>query len=342
MKKIILATLAAASLVACAQEDVVYNTDNNAIKFDNAFVGNTTKAIDPSITNPSDTESLDTDLTKFLVYGTTEGAHANAEVINIFNAEEVAINANGNGWNYAADKTQYWLEGNKYNFAAVVNVDLDETKITTDANGMPTSVVYAANNGDLLYARSAQDIVGLASDNKPVAFIFDHLLSKVKFSFNNQTTKSTDTEKYTYRVTNIEMTGTYAEATCALGTTYTWTKNNDNVATTNYGHIVAVGESVNEGAVKVDPEATYYSNYENLVIPGTYNVNIKCQIELLIGEQVAKVIAYNNNVNNLTLSPGTAYNFVLTGKLGESIEFAVTRVNEWHTPASDVTTPPAM
>ena len=333
MKKIILATLAAASLVACAQEDVVYNTDNNAIKFDNAFVGNTTKAIDPSITNPSDTVSLDTDLTKFLVYGTTKGVHANAEVINIFNAEEVAINANGDGWNYAADKTQYWLEGNKYNFAAVVNVGLDKTKITTDTNGMPTSVVYAANNGDLLYARSAEDIEGLASGNKPVAFTFDHLLSKVKFSFKNETPTSTDTEKYTYRVTNIEMTGTYAEATCALDN-YTWTKNNDNVATTNYGHIVAEGVNENEEAVKVGPEATYYSNYENLVIPGTYNVNIKCQIELLIGEQVAKVIAYDNNVKNLTLSPGTAYNFVLTGELGDSIEFIVTKVNEWHTPAS--------
>ena len=330
MKKIILATLAAASLVACAQEDVVYNNDNNAIKFDNAFVGNTTKAIDPSITTD--------DLDAFLVYGTTEGDHTNAEVINIFNAEAVKLNTYGAGWNYVEEKTQYWIPGNKYNFAAIVNDGLDNVKVSTDVNGMPTSVVYAANGTDLLYARSSQDIVGLASGNQPVAFTFDHLLSKVKFSFKNETATSTDTEKYTYRVTNIEMTGTYAEATCALDT-YTWTKNNDNVATTNYGHIVAVGDNANEEAVKVGPESTYYSNNENLVIPGTYNVNIKCQIELLIGNQVADVIAYDHNVNNLTLQLGVAYNFVLTGKLGEPIKFTVTKVNEWNDPAVSVGTP---
>ena len=343
MKKIILATLAAASLVACAKEEIVASTNGEAIVFDNAFVDNTTKAIDPSITTAT--------LEGFLVYGTTLGDHTGAETINIFNAVPVANNIQegvSTGWQYEAGFTQYWIAGNKYNFAAVVNNNgaglLDSTKVSIDANGMPISIVYAANGTDLLYARSAQDIVGLPSGNPKVAFTFDHLLSKVKFSFKNNTPISDAANNYTYRVSNIEMTGTYAEGTCALGVdengvnTYTWTKNNDNVATTNYGHIVANGTTAGEAATKVGPEGIKFSNNENLVIPGTYNVNIKCQIELLIGEQVADIINYNKTTE-VTLKQGVAYNFVLAGQLGEAIEFTVTKVNEWNNPAVDYNTP---
>ena len=337
MKKIILATLAAASLVACAKEDIVASTNGEAIAFTNAFVNNTTKSIDPSITTGS--------LQGFLVYGTTKGDHANAETINIFNALPVAHNlqtGDAAGWQYEAGFTQYWIAGNKYNFAAVVNnVEndngvgvLDASKVSTDAYGMPTKIVYAANGTDLLYARSAPNIVGKVSGNEKVAFTFDHLLSKVKFSFKNNTAPSEAANKYTYRVSNIEMTGTYAEGTCDVTAypTYAWTKNNDNVATTNYGHIVDVVDGVTlNDAVKMGPGTTKYSHNENLVIPGTYNVNIKCQIELLIGDQVADVINYNKTTN-VTLEDGVAYNFVLAGQLGEAIEFTVTKVNAWDIP----------
>ena len=346
MKKIILATLAAASLVACAKENVVA-TYNEAIAFDNTFVNNTTKSIDPSITTAN--------LQGFLVYGTTKGDHTNAETINIFNAVPVGHNIQegvSTGWQYAAGFTQYWIAGNKYNFAAVVNYDgtgnLDKTKVSTDAYGMPTEIVYAANGIDLLYARSAEDIVGLVSGNPKVAFTFDHLLSKVKFSFKNTTPASDDTNKYTYRVSNIVMTGTPAEGTCNVTgyPTYAWSVAADVAsATTNYGHIVANGTTVNEDATPVGPSTIKYSNNENLVIPGEYEVNIKCQIELLISKevdgetiyQVADIISYDKNTE-VTLEQGVAYNFVLSGKLGEAIAFTVTKVNAWDIP-EQVTTP---
>ena len=339
MKKIILATLAAASLVACAKEEIVA-TSQEAIAFNNTFVNNTTKSIDPSITTAN--------LEGFLVYGTTKGDHTNAETINIFNAVPVGHNIQegvSTGWQYDAGFTQYWIAANKYNFAAVVNNDgtglLDKTKVSTDSYGMPTSIVYAANGTDLLYARSAQDIVGKVSGNDKVAFTFDHLLSKVKFSFKNNTPASAAAANYTYRVSNIVMTGTYAEATCDVTAypDYAWTKNNDNVATTNYGHIVDVVDGVTlNDAVKMGPVTTKYSKFENLVIPGTYSVNITCQIELLIGNQVADIINYDKTTT-VTLIGGVAYNFVLAGQLGEAIEFTVTKVNDWDNPAVDFDTP---
>lgn len=85
MKKIILATLAAAALVACAKEDVVVASKGEAIGFTNAFVDNTTKAMDPSLTTTS--------LKGFKVYGTTTGDHAGAQTVNIFNGIDV-VNEN--------------------------------------------------------------------------------------------------------------------------------------------------------------------------------------------------------------------------------------------------------
>ena len=137
------------------------------------------------------------------------------------------------------------------------------------------------------------------------------------------------------------MTGTPAEATCTLGVdtngnnTYAWSTTTTG-ATTNYGNIVDTDAETD--AVKMGPVTTKYSKFENLVIPGTYNVNITCQIELLIGDQVADIINYNKNTD-VTLEQGVAYNFVLAGQLGEAIEFTVTKVNEWNNPAVDVTTP---
>ena len=332
MKKIILATLAAASLVACAQENIVASSNGESIAFTNAFVDNTTKSIDPSVT----TENL----RGFLVYGTTEGNHDGAATINIFEGVKVE-GSKATAWTYAPEHTQYWIAGNTYNFAAVVNSNNHETLapalVDCDGNGMPVSLTYTADGTtDLLYARSAQ-YTGLTSGNPKVAFTFDHLLSKVKFSFKNTTTNTANASSYTYRVSNIVMTGTPSDATCALGVnTYTWTPTATATdATTNYGNIVDTDAETD--AVKVGPETTKYSKFENLVIPGTYRVNIACTIELLIGDKVADVINYNNDTV-VTLHQGVAYNFVLTGKLGEAIEFTVTKVNDWNDPA-EVPTP---
>ena len=339
MKKIILATLAAASLVACAQENVIDSAKPEAIAFNNAFVDNTTKSIDPSITTDN--------LGGFLVYGTTQGDHAtDAAVINIFDGILVEGSKASNVWAYDVAYTQYWIKDNKYNFAAVVNSNdpaaLAPALVECDGNGMPKTLTYTADGEtDLLYARSAE-YTGQTSGNPQVAFTFDHLLSKVKFSFKNQTLDTNNASSYTYRVSNIVMTGTPVKATCTLGVdentgnnTYAWTTTTTG-ATTTYGHIVDTDAETD--AVKVGPETTKYSKFENLVIPGTYNVNITCTIELLIGEQVADVINYNETTE-VTLKQGVAYNFVLTGKLGEPIEFTVTKVKDWNNPAVDVPTP---
>ena len=165
-------------------------------------------------------------------------------------------------------------------------------------------------------------------------------MSKVKFSFFNESADDTNVT-YTYRVSDVTMTGSYGKATCNVSAfpTYTWTEvENSTKATTTYGNIVAAGTAQNEEATKIASQKTYFSNYENLVIPGTYDVNIKCTIELLIGDAVVDIIDYDKTAS-VTLAGGVAYNFVLKGKVGEPIKFTVTKVKDWTNPAVDVATP---
>ena len=76
MKKVLLSVFAVAALASCFQnEDIVSTSDSNAIKFD-SYVGNTTKAIDPTLTKAT--------LESFQVWGTTQGDHADAAIVPIF------------------------------------------------------------------------------------------------------------------------------------------------------------------------------------------------------------------------------------------------------------------
>lgn len=327
MKKTLFTILAVAALAACAKEEVV-TVNQEAIAFTNAFVDNTTKAIDPSITT--------TTLDGFTVYGTTKGNESGAPVVNIYPAVPVTGsvtsvgddgNATAGSWSYNDQYTQYWIAGNTYNFAAVKN-----GSVTTDANGMPESIAYeASTQTDLLYAVASA--TGQTENNPKVAFTFSHLLSKVKFSFQNTSAASTNSN-YTYKVTDITISGVGLTASCDVTNfpTYVWGTPATSYSALDpltFGHIVANGVAANEDAVKVGSQVTKLSNYERLLIPGNYTaMNVKARIALLYGEAEVDVLNYDKTVT-VDLEGGNAYNFVLTGSIGEPIEFTVTKVKEW-------------
>lgn len=340
MKKTLFTIFAVAALAACAKEEVV-NVNHESIAFDNAFVDNATKAIDPSITTLT--------LNGFTVYGTTQGNETGAPIVNIYSAVPVSgsvtsVDQNGNAtagsWSYGDQYTQYWIAGNTYNFAAVKN-----GTVTTDGNGMPESIAYdAEGQTDLLYAE-AVNILGKTSGNEAVAFTFSHLLSKVKFSFQN-TSAATTNPNYTYMVTDIEISGVGLTASCNVTNfpTYAWgtpATSYTAVAPLTFGDIVADGVAANEAAVKVGSQVTKLSNYERLLIPGNYTaMNVKARVALLYGEAEVDVLNYDKNVS-VNLEGGNAYNFVLTGSIGEPIEFTVTRVEEWDENPAQYTENPA-
>ena len=347
MKKIFFAIFAVAALASCMQDEIVSFDKGDAIAFNNAFVSNATKALDPSTTTTS--------LNSFYVYGTTKGDETTATVVNIYPGVEVT--KDGTVWNYLSDYTQYWIADNTYNFAAVAGV-ADKTAVTPDENGMPATIDYTADGEtDLLYAE-ANEIKGKESGNDAVAFTFDHLLSKVKFTFTNESGASSN-PGYTYKVTDIQIIGLGKEATCdvtnytaavvagdkvttaATNVVWSYTSTYTDAAPLEFGHIVAADCKVaGTAALAIGPETNKnvgVSNYECLVVPQNYTaITVKCRIALsydasatdAIDAAEVDVLNYSKTVA-VELLPGNAYNFQLKAKVGEPIKFTVTKVNTW-------------
>lgn len=325
MKKLFIAVLSMATLASCFQSEVALE---QAIDF-NTYVGSTTKAIDPSINNDNIDEY------SFYVWGNTQGDHAaDAPIVPIF--EEVEVDYVGGVWKYGVEHTKYWIAGNKYNFAAVVNGEVDNAALV---DGLPQTISYTAdgNDKDLLYA-DAKNIIAKANGNEKVAFTFEHLLSKAVFTFTNTTTPVVaGAPANIYKVTDIKISGLGKSATYDV--TAGWGASTGTYEA-EFGHIVATGET-NEGAaaIEVKEQESGKSNYEHLLIPGTHDVTISCKITLYDNGAVVDEIPYSQTINGLTLQKGTAYNFSLKAGLEQTIEFNVNPVNDWNNPYVDVNTP---
>lgn len=334
MKKLFIAVISMAALASCTQEDIVINNANNAIAFDNAFVSATTKAIDPSITTAS--------IADFQVWGNTQGDHTNAPVVPIFENETVRKDSVSGIWTYNVNKTQYWIDGNIYNFAAVKNGTVTEL-----ADGLPKTINYSLSGTtgpDLLYA-SYGPYEAEATGNSEVPFTFAHLLSKAVFTFENTTPDKKDgattQPANIYKVTNIQISGLDANANYDVASNE-WKNNADGDCTENFGNIVgADSKQENKEAEPISEKQSGKSNYERLLIPGTHNVTITCKITLyndtVADNRIVDVIDYNKTVQ-LTFEKGVAYNLILQAGLEQSIEFKVVEVENWNNPYENVDT----
>lgn len=328
MKRTFIAVLTIAAAVACNKSEVIEMAPQNAISFDAPFIENATKAIDPSYT-------INT-INAFKVYGTMTNA-AN-EVANIFNAVEVSkttstnVGTSANGsWGYADTYTQYWVSGNRYAFAAVAGTN--GVKVNTDGNGMPSTIIYDANEQtDLLYAYYNHGEHSSTSATT-VAFDFDHLLSKAKFTFTNGYP-----EGFTVTVTNVAITNAHAAGTYTIGGTWAPDTNSD-PETVDFGAVVAsTAKEVTEAVAIPATEETnvYSSNYERLLIPANYTaLAIKYSYYVTSKENlVVKNVTDATATVAVNLEAGHNYNF--TAEIKDQltpITFSVNTLTDWDTPA---------
>ena len=145
MKKIFVAVLAMAGVVACNTVDTLDVPQNPEIRFANAFVENATRAdeaLDPSTT----TESL----TAFDVWGFMDEVAG-----TVFVGEDVT----GSKGNFSYANVQYWAPGHKYYFYAVApmnsaNVDVVPATDNDAAKAGLGTINFKNIDGteDLLYA----------------------------------------------------------------------------------------------------------------------------------------------------------------------------------------------
>ena len=324
MKKIFIAVLALAAVAACNKAEVVEQNPANAITFDNAFVDNAVKSVnDPSFTN----DNLFTD---FAVYGFVESAV-------LFDGTQVSKGIDNDdlssAWKYAA--TQYWIAGANYNFNAVApmtNGGWTKTAATKDA-----TTLSFTNNGttDLLYALAAQQ--GKVSGNPTVSFSFRHVLSKVKFSFEN----AYNATNAKIRVKDIVITNPHKTANVVLTSATAWSGH-----TTAQNFTLAFGMATDDEATTDAKEnvevayayrKTYESQNEFFLIPSeSYAYNVTFKVELLVSDTV--VATYNHNVT-ATFAPEAGNSYDIKAVINaenidpshaqEPIEFTVATLPGW-------------
>lgn len=332
MKKTLLLVAAAVALVACSNEETVRQSAPEAIGFDNAFVENSTRSVnDPSFTNTNLFNG-------FRVYGFVEDAP-------LFKGTEVTGSGLGDTGSWTYEGTQYWIAGANYKFHAVapITANVDAANATyTAADGVSFDYTNVAGTEDLLYAYQTAE-GKTTGNNAKVAFTFDHILSKVKFSFVN----GYDASNATLKVTNVKITNAHKTANVALNnTTVSWTGNageTDNDL--DFG--AATDREDTTAAADYAFGTTYESDNERFVIPSKdeFEYTVTFTVELWINDvqvdvnsEATGVQGYDHTATaKFAPVAGTAYDIQTTitatnidpsGKQ-DPIQFTVTAIDEW-------------
>ena len=195
MKKLLFVALAAVGMAACVQnEELVVAGGKVAIAFENAYVYNATKADNVTTTTGS--------ITGFDVW-----AYMDEVGGTVLTDEDVT--KNGGTWGYT--NIQYWMPNHTYYFAALSpmnSANVTETLADDPEAQLGLGTVAFTNvdgTEDLLYAKAKvvtpEQSVLSTTGMDAVKLQFQHLLSKVRFTFKNGFT--TDNMKVT--VSNVEM-----------------------------------------------------------------------------------------------------------------------------------------
>ena len=306
-----ISVLAIGTLVACNNEETLNMQSPYAIDFAGAFVENSTRAAqDPSTT----TSTID---------GFDVWAFMDARNGIILVDEDVT--KNGTDWTY--EQTQYWLPGHTYFFGALAPMNSDNWELNTNVgndNLTGAGIVSFTNvdgTEDLLYASTTVETSDNLNDTyEKVALTFNHLLSKVKFTFTN----GFPNDNAEIVVKNIRMTSP-AEGTINLATdNAAWVPSTENI-TLAFGDVVCLSKGEEDECA-----------YERLSIPATGErvYTITFDVDLFMGDRLGHEFeGLTSTVTGVALEIGKAYNFKATidaSNLGISpIEFKVEKVDEW-------------
>ena len=318
MKKLLFVALAAVGMTACVQnQELALPKNTAAIAFD-SFVGNPTKA-DPSY------NEQDNLLTAFDVWAFMDDVAA-----NVLTDEDVT--KNGGAWGYY--NTQYWFPNHTYYFAALAPMNSTNITSKTLATGEAAKlglgeIAFTNVNGteDLLYAKAKvstpTDNATLANQGMPaVALQFQHLLSKVKFTFKNGFT----TDKVTVKVSEVAMTAPKSATIDLAQADYNW-ENHAETVTLEFG---ATGD---EAVAATDAKS---AADERLTIPApaTQSYNVSFKVEVYQNGVLAVTENKTAVIENIALEMGKAYNFTAvidpTALDLHAIEFTAT-VEAWDT-----------
>lgn len=326
MKKLLLGIFAVAAMASCAKEQTIATVKQEAIAFSN-FVQHT-KVVDPSFNN--DTNPLQA----FYVWG-----FVNAPSGVIFDQELVEYDATTAAWTY--QNLAYWAPGKTYHFAALAPVNNNKIGVTLangnlmSADGVLGTVTFENVDGtvDVLYAEDDVTTPTTIPDNpEEVELTFNHLLSKIKFTFTNGLVN----ENSSMVVSNVKMV-VPANGTVDLAVKpFVWTLTGTETTELVFGKAVDANGSEN-----LAPAGVGVIENERLTIPtaATESLTITFDVTIYNGDQVAQTIPMTSVLTGKTLEAGKSYNLtanLTADKLGlKKIDFTVL-VNDWVPETNDI------
>lgn len=168
MKKIFLIGLAASAMLAsCSNDETVEMVQNTkAIGF-SSFIDKSTRATDINLANLNSIE----------VYGWRNDAQ-------IFKAQAVTVDTSGNG---TYSPLLYWEPNYTYAFEAIAPKSGEKGVTFAAAKDGGTITFVSDSETDLLYSKAADKTTAnkVTVDPGKVNFTFEHMLSRVKFTFKN-------------------------------------------------------------------------------------------------------------------------------------------------------------
>ena len=297
MKKLFIAIVALAAATACSKDDVI-SIDRQAIGFGNPFVENAVRA-----------DYSGNLINSFKVYGTVTG---NGNTVALYNGATVTRGTATYGSPFTCTQPEYWVPNCSYAFQAVVDGAIADGKIAY------TVGQDSDNDGisDLLYATAAATTNATATPsgdiaNDCVVFTFEHLLSKVGFTFTNTTGG-----KYSYNVTGVSFTDHDSTGTYTIGAGWDTTVSKSATAL-SFG-----APGVVASTTPVSAPTTHQ------IIPGTQTLKVTINYDIYYdGKNVSPNLSVTEDLE-YPFAKNTAYNIAVELPApGQPIQFSVAATN---------------
>ena len=303
MKKLFILIMTVAALAACNKEAAIETPQGDAIAFGDVFVDHSTKAIYETAN----------DLTGFTVWG-------NVADVALYGTEGAIVTrdskALGTAWTCSV--TRYWTPSSTFNFAAIAN-----GTGTDCVNGIPTKISYTLNGADpadLVYGTAAAttDASCVPTGNVltgtgVVSFTLEHLLARVKVSFENQI----EEDDYTYAISNVTLS-TWDKGVYTIGAATPWAREGESTTALPYDAITSLAYSTTPteaGAQLVIPGASITINFTYVLKLNGKDIHTK---------EISKSI-------ETTLAKNNSYNINVQLKAGDKIDFSIQTdsLNAW-------------
>lgn len=304
--------VAVIALTGCTNNEVVDIPQSRAINFSNTFVNNATRA---DVTNAN--------FTQFWVYG---GYQNGASWVDVFNNVKVSGASVGSGAVWTPEETAYWQVNKTYNFGAYAD---GTSQLTTGISYEPASKTltfsdYSAGANDLIAATSSDVSWDGSADPAKVQLSFNHMLSKVKFTF-----KTDAVETYTMKVSGLKISQAIQTATGTMVNNVVGTWSGDKTGEYSFADIddYATAEGQAESEVKY-------------VIPqeGTNEIRVDFTVTVTDGGDYSETGSFSGTMAIADANkwePGLAYNYTVTinpDKVDDTLKpilFDVTTVTDW-------------